>query len=335
MIILTNCLSDVVDEGCLKVANSLIRRIKEKGNAQVVTYGESPKREKLHFSVNKLMLNPKLLFFLGKRREPVLYIPAVAKAHTMAARIFIMSLFAPRGMRVLLVMQYQTGRIARLLLKLSGARFYTLSKASWEYYRALLGDRVEYLKTGVDTEKFQPVPQARKAELRQKYGFSQEEKLVLHIGHLRPGRNVAQLLALEPDLRGVLVASGYAARMQDQELKQRLQAKENVTLLDSYIPDIQEICQLADVYLFPVVAAHNCIDVPLSVLEAAACDIPVVATPYGELRELMGKEGFYQLESFQPEALNALLRQACGEGAHPRQHVLEYDWQRAVEKIMS
>ena len=143
------------------------------------------------------------------------------------------------------------------------------------------------------------------------------------------------MLSLEEDLHGVLVTSTYAANAQDHELRQSLQGKRNLTILDTYIPEIQEICQLADVYLFPVVKAHNCIDVPLSVLEAAACDLPVVTTPYGELQELLGKDGFYELTSFEPEKLNAQIRRACAEQKCPRQHVLEYDWNLAIEKIMS
>lgn len=335
MMILTNCLSDVVDEGCLKVANSLISRIRKKSGALVATYGDSPKKGDAHFRVNTLMLNPGLLTFLWKQKEPVLFMPAVAKAHTMAARVFLLSLFARKGMRVVFVMQYQTNTLAKLLLKASRAKFVTLSRASWQYYHDSLGSQVEYLKTGVDTEKFRPVSKDRKRELRRKYGFSEDATIVLHIGHMQPGRNVSQLLSLETDLQGVLVTSTYAAGAQNQELRQSMLGKENLTILDSYIPDIQEICQLADVYLFPVVKAHNCIDVPLSVLEAAACDLPVVATPYGELQELLGKDGFYELTSFEPEMLNAQLRKACAEQKKPRQHVLEYDWNLAIEKIMS
>ena len=76
MIILTNCLTDKADEGCLKVANSLIKRIRKKApTTMVITYGESPCQGDLHLKVNKVMLNRELLMLLRKRKEPVLYIP--------------------------------------------------------------------------------------------------------------------------------------------------------------------------------------------------------------------------------------------------------------------
>lgn len=336
MIILTNCLSDVVDEGCLKVANSLINRIK-KANPEttVITYGEAAKPGDLHLKVNKLLLNGKLLWLLWKKKEPVLYVPAVAKGHTMAARVAVLSLAARKGLRVVQVMQHPTGKLAGLLLKWSRAEIITLSAASCRYYKNLIGQRAKYLKTGVDTLRFHPVDETQKRKLRENYSLPADKPVVLHVGHLRTGRNVEQLLALDESLHGVLVASTYASDEQEHELKEKLQTASNVTVLGGYLPNIEEIYQLADVYLFPVVKEHNCIDTPLSALEAAACDVPVVATPYGELEELIHEDGFYEISSFEPDSLNKLLHKAVQEKKNPRGSVLAYDWDLAVKKILS
>ena len=69
-------------------------------------------------------------------------------------------------------------------------------------------------------------------------------------------------------------------------------------------------------------------------LEAAACGIPVAATPYGELKELLGCEGFYELESFDARALNEQLRAILNERKTPRQSVLKYDWNLAVAALL-
>lgn len=335
MIILTNCLTDKADEGCLKVANSLIKRIKIKApETMIVSYGESPCPGDLHLRTNKLLLNRKLLFLLRKKKEPVLYIPAVAKAHTMAVRVFILSLFARRGMQVVQVMQYPMSTFSRLLLKASKARILTFSKSTYECYRDLLGDGVDYLKAGVDTERFCPVLAEEKRALRKKYNLPVDKTIVLHVGHLNVKRNVEQLLAVNENAHSVLVASTYAPENKDAQLKERLLQKANFTLIDEFLPNIEEVYQLADVYLFPVVASHKCIDVPLSALEAAACGIPVVTTPYGEMKELIGKPGFYQVESFEPEALSSLIDTAAAEGVSPRQCVLEYDWKNAVQQAL-
>ncbi len=335
MIILSNCLTDKTDEGCLKVANSLVKRIKrKKPETMVISYGDSTLPGDLYLQVNKLMLNPKLLFLLWKKKEPLLYIPAVAKAHTMAVRVFILSLFARKGIHVMQVMQYQTGTFARLLLKASKAKLIMFSADSWRYYDALLGDRSEYLKAGVDTHRFTPVSETEKQALRKKYNLPADKKIVLHVGHMREGRNVQALTLLDFSVHAVLVTSTYASGTQDEALRKKLLEHPNVTLIDTYLPHIEELYRLADVYLFPVVAAHNCIDVPLSALEAAACNLPVVATPYGELKELLGKDGFYEIGSFEPEKLNDQIRLALEERKQPRNHVLAYDWDLAVEYIL-
>lgn len=336
MIILTNCLTEKADEGCLKVAVSLIRRIKAAvPDTTVISYGDSEQSGDLHLNVNKFMLSPRLLWLLWRRKEPVLYVPAVAKGHTMSLRVFILSLAARRGLRVVQVMRYQIKTIPRLLLKLSRARIITLSRETWDYYREVAGEQTEYLKTGVDTQLFQPVTEERKRQLRQKYGLPQDKPIVLHVGHMRPGRNVSQLLKVEEPFRAVLVASTYAPEMKDTQLRDTLLQKEDLTILEGYLPEIQEIYQLSDVYLFPVERAHSCIDVPLSAMEAAACGLPVVTTAFGELKELLGEEGFYEIGSFEPEPLNALLKRAYEEKKSPRASVMEYDWNLAAETLLA
>ena len=60
-----------------------------------------------------------------------------------------------------------------------------------------------------------------------------------------------------------------------------------VVVVREVLPDIQELYQLADCYVFPVEHELACAEVPLSVLEALACGLPVVSTPFGGLPELL------------------------------------------------
>ena len=83
-----------------------------------------------------------------------------------------------------------------------------------------------------------------------------------------------------------------------------------MTLIDSYLQSIQEIYQLADVYLFPVMDIENCIDVPLSVLEAASCNLPIVTTEYGELTAFREQEGFLFIDALDSDSLNQALEKA-------------------------
>ncbi|MBR6669087.1 MAG: glycosyltransferase family 4 protein [Clostridia bacterium] len=334
MIILTNCLTDTADEGGLKVATSLARRIKAADAAvTVISCGPDAAGADRHIPANKLLLNPGLWRALRKDGRDVLYIPSFARMLPAALRIAVLSLVVRGRLRTLLVMKSPIGKLAKLLLKMSKAEIVALSEEAHAHYRAVLGDRAIRLKTGVDTARFVPVDEAKKAALRKQYGIPEDKKVVLHIGHLTAGRNLRQLLKLK-DVHIVLVSSSFTLNVKDESLRAELLARDNVTLIETYLPQVEEICQLADLYFFPVTEAYNCIDVPLSALEAAACGKPVVTTAYGEMAVLAEQPGFYLIDSFEEKALNALIRRAAEEGINPREAVLPYDWDCAVDALL-
>lgn len=336
MIILTNCLSDVVDEGCLKVANSLIKRIKKvKKETTIITYDKKTELSDMHIPINKFMINLKLAGFVWKKQEPVLYIPFSSKIIPMVIRLTILSLFCRKGLTVIRSIQSPMGWCSKVLLRISGVRVVALSHSAWEYYHGILGERACYLKAGVDTNRFMPVNHSEKELLRKKYGLPLDKVIVLHVGHLNTGRNVGKLMELGDRFHAVLVVSTLTAFAQDENLREQLLQKGNITLIDSYLPDIQEIYQLSDVYLFPVLDYGRCIDSPLSAMEAAACNLPVVTTSFGELKELIGCDGFYKIDSFEPDRLNELLLRAYREGKHPRESILVYDWDKSVKQLLN
>lgn len=335
MIILTNCLTEIVDEGGAKVVNSLIKRIKAADTSvTVLSCAATESACDVQIPTNKLLLNARLIKFLWKSRQPVLYMPAYARSLFSSVRIFLLSLFARRRVKVLLYMHSPIGRIARLFFRLSGATLIALSAESYEDFRQVMGDRSLYLRTGVDTQRFVPVSAAEKAALREKYHLPTDKQIVLHVGHLTEGRNIRHMTKLDERYHGVLVVSTSDLREEDQALRAALEACPNLTIIDRYVPAVEELYQLADVYLFPVVTARHCIDVPVSVLEAAACGLPVASTRYGEMKALLGQPGFYPLDDFEADSLNARLQQAIDAGENPRDSVLPYDWRHAVETLL-
>ena len=337
MLILTNGLTEVADEGFLKVANSLIKRMKKSHgeNCYILTYDRKSDLSDKHVKANKFLLNKELIATVRSRKEEVLYVPFPAKPIATALRIFCLSCYAGKGLRVVWVQKTALGIGAKILLKLSGAKIVVLSKSSEDYFgRVIDPRRVRYLKTGVDTEKFLPVDARTQKSLKQKYGLDPERPVVLHVGHLKQGRNIAQLLKLDQNNQILLVFSTLFRDDADEALRKELLAVPNVHMIEDYVPDIQEVYQLSDVYFFPVVEAGNCIDVPLSCLEAAACNKPVVTTDYGGMKEFQGKSGFYMIDAFEAEALNRLVAKALNaKSFDTRTAVLQYDWSRSIKEI--
>jgi glycosyltransferase involved in cell wall biosynthesis len=102
------------------------------------------------------------------------------------------------------------------------------------------------------------------------------------VGHLKSKRRLAQIASLQVSDRYHIVIVGSSSTEQDELLKESLR-EAGCTVIDHYVEDIADIYRLSDVYLFLSEEHTAAIEVPLSVLEAMACNLPVVCTPFGGL----------------------------------------------------
>lgn len=329
MLILTNCLIKNADEGCVNIAYNLIKRIKkEVSDVKVVSYERTSELTDVQMELNKFMLSFPLIKLLRKEKS-VLYIPFPAKTKSTALRIWILSRFC-KDLSVLISMHDNIDGFSKFLLKNSKAKLIVFSETAYKDFSDVVGDKVSYIKTGVDTKKFRSVEQITKLLLRKKYSIDESAKVILHVGHLNEGRNIQQLLRLSDEYFVVLVTSTLTKNEQDKQLKEAFLKRKNTLLIDTYVENIEEIYQLSDLYLFPVTESGHCIDVPLSVLEAASCGVPVLTTEYGETKAFKDNEGFSFISSF--ENLNEYVNNAINTKTDKiRDAVLDYDWNNAIE----
>ena len=337
MLIFSNCLTNKADEGCLKLATSIVKRIKQKDeNVFVISFERMFSLSDINLEINKFHINRQLISLIRKKKQPVLYIPFPAPSFSMSLRIWLLSLFARYGLRVIMVREYPMNRVARWLLRSSKAELVVFSKDAFDFFHLIVGDRIMYLKTGVDTEKFTPVTPAKVRELKVKYGFDPDKPLVLHVGHMKSGRNIAELMKIDSKYQILLVVSTLSKERQNQELKEKLLKCSNIRILDVYVPEIQEIYQMCDVYFFPVKQLGYCIDIPLSCLEAASCNKPVVTTDYGKMRAFIGCKGFVHIQNFNETTINDCIEYALRQSKENiRQQILLYDWTYAVNMLDS
>ena len=335
MVVLSDCLTNKIDEGCLKVASSLAERLKkEDKSTTIISFDRRPDYSDVHMSLNKLFLNKRLCTLLFKTKEPVLYIPFASNTTVSCLRTFILSVYSRKRLAVLFALRYKMNFMAKLFLKLSGAKVIALSKESYQFYEHVVKNRAFYLKTGIDTEKFIPVDEKRKKLLRVKYHIPTSKLVVLHVGHLKSGRNVDKLIGINKQFHIILVVSSVTESEKDNVIRTMLENRGDITIIDSYLQKVQEIYQLADVYLFPVQEIENCIDVPLSVMEAAACNLPIVTTEYGELATFKSQDGFLFIDDLSPDSLNSALRKVLSKTrVNNRKAVLEYDWDNSINNL--
>lgn len=336
MVILSDCLSERTDEGCLKVANNLIMRIKKKKpESTIVSYNCYSSRSDIHLSLNKLFLNCSLFLLIWKKKEPLLYIPFASNTRASAIRTWVLSKVSGKKVQVLFALRHPMKPLTSFFLRRSKADIVVLSKESYEYYCQNFKNKVVYLKTGVDTRKFVPVNLKRKQELRKKYDISLDEKVLLHIGHLNRNRNIDKLVWIDSKYHVFLILSSVTKKERDEEIRSILNECENITLIDFYFEHIEEIYQLADEYIFLAQKSESCIDIPLSVMEAAACNIPIVCTEYGELKAFRGEKGFYFLPFVEKKRLNyAIDRMLEVTDCNNREAVAIYDWDYAVAQLI-
>jgi glycosyltransferase involved in cell wall biosynthesis len=103
-----------------------------------------------------------------------------------------------------------------------------------------------------------------------------------------------------------------------------------------YFERIQDIYALADCYAFPTFKRDHCIEMPLSVLEAIACNLPVVSTPFGALpRIISAGDGVVYAQT--PEDFEQAIAAFEMEKKtwHTRHKVLNLSWANLAHKLES
>ncbi len=193
------------------------------------------------------------------------------------------------------------------------------------------GCQVGFLPNGVDTDRFRPCSPESKEQLREKYGIDPGKFVILHIGHLRRDRNLQTLSQIQGENNQVLIVASTYQRA-DEGLYQEL-TESGCIIWKRYFPDIEEIYALADCFIFPA-QENGCLSLPLSVLEAMACNLPVISTRFGALPTMFqGDKGLWFVEK--EEDFLPLLERIRGGGmeVNTREKVLPYSWENTVREL--
>lgn len=196
------------------------------------------------------------------------------------------------------------------------------------------GYATRILTNGVDVERFKPVGINTKKELRAKYGLDQESFIVLHVGPLRAWRNLRLFKALQGDGVQILII-GRTHEAGEKDLLADL-TEAGCLIWNRYIDNMPDIYNLADCYLFPAVDRRSCIDTPLSVLEAMACNLPVISTKFGALTYILGQggDGLIFMDNQEREFRNALqLLRTSHNSVNTRDKVLSLSWLKIGEEL--
>jgi glycosyltransferase involved in cell wall biosynthesis len=102
-----------------------------------------------------------------------------------------------------------------------------------------------------------------------------------------------------------------------------------------HFSDIEAIYHLSDCYVFPTLQRKACIETPLSVLEAMACNLPIVTTRFGALPRLFVEDnGLFFVDDVDtvPRILHDIRQRR--PLIDTRRLVLPYSWDNLTENLV-
>jgi glycosyltransferase involved in cell wall biosynthesis len=325
-----------LDEGAKKTSFSLISSIGEQGiQVSVFTsYGNPWLKNAFQLPGNKFLLGNSFRKQLSAQRPDfILYIPSSSGtlgAFIRAAMIKFQYHQAPIAM---LSLQFRTlPKLARYFRVSQAVEVVlTQSEASQGIFDDL-GCKTALLPSAVDQDIFKPVNKQVKQELRNQYNFQLADKIVLHVGHCHPGRNVNMLMELvKIGFRVIFIASTSTAIDQDLILELK---RSGILVITDYVSYIEQYYQLADCYVFPVLNISAAIDAPLSVLEAMACNIPVVTTRFGALKNMFQTGNGFYFAANEDEIMRMVNQAVKLQNCQTADMVACYSWHNAAMNLL-
>jgi len=191
----------------------------------------------------------------------------------------------------------------------------------------------KFLPSGVDTDKFVPVSDSKKSKLRTKYEIDTDKFIVLHVGSVKKWRNVEILKRLQVENTQMLIVGSTSTGV-DDTLQSKL-IEQGCLVWTNYIKNIEEIYGLSDCYIFPTMEDKiGSIEMPLSVLEAMSCNLPVISTKFGALSKVFQEGDGLIFASNEEDFQNALATFILGRTKiKTRDKIIQYSWPNVIEKL--
>jgi glycosyltransferase involved in cell wall biosynthesis len=335
----TELLSEPFDEGMkifsLKLADYLHRNTE----ALVITNAPEPPQTPpvMRLSFGKAMASRSLWRRLRSFRPGiVVYVPQASLTPSTFLRLVALRVMSPGATLGVIGLQPRQlrGWTRALLPLLTSLKVFTQSRtAAGDLSR--FGFDAASIRSGVDFAKFRTVTPDVKKALRERFDLDPGAFTILHVGHLAPSRNLDVLVELAKDGRNQVVMVASTSTTQDPAIKDRLTGA-GVRVIDRAVPKIEELYQLSDAYLFPVLNPGGAIEMPLSVFEAMACGVPVLTTPFGDLERVIPATPaviFWRTDAELRQGVETV-RQTPGLGGDLQQAVAGFGWDDAFSGLL-
>ncbi|WP_117882512.1 glycosyltransferase [Aureibaculum luteum] len=295
VLFISEYLNPPYDEGIKKTVYNLFLDLDKNYDLKVICRHGFQKKN-IHIVQTNALYYSKEVKLLIKDFNPdsIIYLPFQSSTFASYLRLKLFSISAKKTKIALVALQPKPLKVwQKFIVKFIKPKMaFTPSPALHEYWNSIkIQNQLIPLLT--DLSIFKPLKNKKdKQELRKKYDLPLDTYIISHMGHLNEGRNLKSLIPLQKEGNQVVVVSSSSTPIDalgKHSLKDDL-LKAGILILDRYIEHIEEIYQLSDLYIFPVVKKNSSIGMPLSVLEARACETTVLTTNYGSLSQFLGTD---------------------------------------------
>jgi glycosyltransferase involved in cell wall biosynthesis len=337
---ISEALSHPFDEGIKNVAFSLHKHLKRKTNSLSVTRAgnNTENLEIITVCLNKFFLNSNLRTVIKKYNpDVILYLPEASVTFNSFIRSKVLKAMNRTSRVVILgVKQAEYTSLQKTIIKtmMKPDLLLLLGKFGMKLFQEA-GFKVEVLPPAVDCDRFCPAEKDEKDKIREEYNIPNNKKVVLHVGHIRATRNVEALLKVQEIDNVQVVIVGSTSTVVEKDIKERLTGA-GIRVIDEFIPDISKMYKMSDIYTFPVINEIACIEMPLSVFEAMACNLPVITTRFGCLVENFNEdEGLKYFETTE-ELLNLikLNGESKGEDVKNSMKIKSFTWGKFADNVI-
>ncbi|MDH3216073.1 MAG: glycosyltransferase [Candidatus Krumholzibacteria bacterium] len=182
------------------------------------------------------------------------------------------------------------------------------------------------LPVGVDQRLFRKVGIGEKAELRKRFGIDQKAFVFLLAD---PVRDLDDLQPVSP-LRDV-AGSVIAARI-GPDANARIHSSLRGVRIMPFEQSLPDLYGLSDCVVFYKTAQKERLEIPMSVIEALSCGVPVLAKPFGGLRDFLSAGDDVCYWSSRGELVRAAQRLRAISPVRVRS-MKQFAWERVAARV--
>lgn len=243
----------------------------------------------------------------------------------------VSSLFSPS--KTVISAVHPSLRRSRLLKLFEPDLMLVQSKESNDLFRSM-GMNTRFFPNGVDVKKFKPTSRKRKDDLRAKFQISRKAFVVLHLASLRRERNLDIFKKIQAEEGIQVLILGRENETADKRLLRELREAGCLVWVKHFV-NVDQIYNISDCYVFPTMNKKACVETPLSVLEAMACNLPIISTRFGALPTIFNEgSGFFFTKNV--ELIPQILLDVKNSNlpVETRVNVFPYAWENLTQDLI-